>query len=45
MRSEVVGGFSLDFIAGGVSVGASYNVARGSSFLSQTARITFSTQF
>ena len=45
MRSEVVGGFSLDFISGGVSIGASYNAARGSSFLSQTARITFSTQF
>ena len=45
MHSEVVGGLSLDFISDGVSIGASYNVARGSSFLSQTARITFSTQF
>jgi hypothetical protein len=44
-HSEVVGGFSLDFISDGVSIGASYNAASGSSFLSQTARITFSTQF
>jgi hypothetical protein len=44
-RSQIVGGFTLDFISGGVTFGASYNAVSASHSLSQTARLTFSTQF
>ncbi len=44
-QSEAIGGVSFDFIAGSVSIGASYNVISTPAWREQSARLTFSTRF
>jgi autotransporter-like protein len=44
-QSEAVGGVSFDFVAGNISVGASYNAISSSALLEQSARLTFSARF
>jgi hypothetical protein len=44
-QSEIVGGVSFDFVAGNISIGASYNAISSSTLLEQSARLTFSARF